>query len=202
MGRKRSTARPLVLRPASAHGGRGRAFDVLRVDVGVIRIARERSAYYPPVLRKAGARTCAQGASSQRRHGSPTRAIREGRPAPFEQPRAAQRCGQARSDGVPDEPCCGAATGHLEIALTRWAALRAHGILRSVRNRFDQLAKQIGQEALGPSGITVAHDEISPETQRADLRHEPDPAREAEAASARPASLDAVSLHHEPQARA
>jgi hypothetical protein len=51
-----------------------------------------------------------------------------------------------------------------------------------VRNRFDQLAKQIGQEALGPSGVTVAHDEISPETQHADLRHEPDPAREAERA--------------------
>jgi hypothetical protein len=51
-----------------------------------------------------------------------------------------------------------------------------------VRNRFDQLAKQIGQEALGPSGLTVAHDEISPETQHADLRHEPDPARTAERA--------------------
>ncbi|WP_234022565.1 hypothetical protein [Sorangium cellulosum] len=52
----------------------------------------------------------------------------------------------------------------------------------TVRNRFDQLAKQIGKEALGPSGATVAHDEISPETQHADLRHEPDPAREAERA--------------------
>jgi hypothetical protein len=51
-----------------------------------------------------------------------------------------------------------------------------------VRNRFDQLAKQIGQEALAPSGTTVAHDEISPETQHADLRHEPDPARDAERA--------------------
>ena len=50
-----------------------------------------------------------------------------------------------------------------------------------MRNRFDQLAKQIGKEALGPSGTTVAHDEISPETQHADLRHEPDPARAAEA---------------------
>ena len=51
-----------------------------------------------------------------------------------------------------------------------------------MRNRFDQLAKQIGQEALSPSGITVAHDEISPQTQHADLRHEPDPARGAERA--------------------
>jgi hypothetical protein len=51
-----------------------------------------------------------------------------------------------------------------------------------MRNRFDQLAKQIGKEDLGPSGTTVAHDEISPETQHADLRHEPDPAREAERA--------------------
>jgi hypothetical protein len=51
-----------------------------------------------------------------------------------------------------------------------------------VRNHFDHLAKQIGREALGPSGPTVASDEISPETQHADLRHEPDPAREAERA--------------------
>src|SRR4051794_23087563 len=51
-----------------------------------------------------------------------------------------------------------------------------------MRNRFDHLAKEIGREALGPSGITVANDEISPETQHADLRHEPDPARAAERA--------------------
>jgi hypothetical protein len=49
-----------------------------------------------------------------------------------------------------------------------------------MRNRFDYLAKQIGQEALRPSGTTVAHDEIHAETQYADLRHEPDPARRAE----------------------
>ena len=49
-----------------------------------------------------------------------------------------------------------------------------------MRNRFDHLAKQIGQEALSPSGTTVVHDEITPETQYADLRHEPDPARQAE----------------------
>ena len=49
-----------------------------------------------------------------------------------------------------------------------------------MRNRFDHLAKQIGQEALGRSGATVVHDEIAPETQHADLRHEPDPARKAE----------------------
>jgi hypothetical protein len=60
--------------------------------------------------------------------------------------------------------------------------LRARGRLRRVRNRFDQLGKQIGQEALGASGPTVAHDEISPDAQHADLRHEPDPAREAERA--------------------
>ena len=51
-----------------------------------------------------------------------------------------------------------------------------------MRNRFDHLAKQIGQQALGPSGVTVASDEISPETLHADLRHEPDPARETERA--------------------
>ena len=58
----------------------------------------------------------------------------------------------------------------------------AHLTGLAVRNRFDHLAKQIGCEALGASGITVAHDEISPETQHADLRHEPDPAREDERA--------------------
>ena len=49
-----------------------------------------------------------------------------------------------------------------------------------MRNRFDQLAKQLGQAALGRSGTTVAHAEITPETQYADLHHEPDPARSAE----------------------
>jgi hypothetical protein len=49
-----------------------------------------------------------------------------------------------------------------------------------MRNRFDWLAKQIGKKALSPYGATSAHDEISPETQHADLRHEPDPARKAE----------------------
>jgi hypothetical protein len=49
-----------------------------------------------------------------------------------------------------------------------------------MRNPFDKLAKQLGQEALGPCGLTVANAEISVETQYADLRHEPDPARTAE----------------------
>lgn len=49
-----------------------------------------------------------------------------------------------------------------------------------MRNRFDQLGKQIGCEALGPSGSTVAHDEIAPDAQHADLRHEPLPARTGE----------------------
>jgi hypothetical protein len=49
-----------------------------------------------------------------------------------------------------------------------------------MRNRFDHLAKQIGQKALGPSGTTVTQDAINPETQYADLRHEPDPARQKE----------------------
>jgi hypothetical protein len=51
-----------------------------------------------------------------------------------------------------------------------------------MRNRFDHLAKEIGRKALGPCGSTVAHDGISPETQFADLRHEPNPARKAERA--------------------
>jgi hypothetical protein len=49
-----------------------------------------------------------------------------------------------------------------------------------MRNRFDHTAKQIGESALRACGATSTHDEISPETQHADLRHEPDPARKAE----------------------
>ncbi|HSJ99643.1 MAG TPA: hypothetical protein VK932_00325 [Kofleriaceae bacterium] len=49
-----------------------------------------------------------------------------------------------------------------------------------MRNRFDELGKQIGKAALGPFGATVPQHGISPETQYADLRHEPDPAHAAE----------------------
>ena len=48
-----------------------------------------------------------------------------------------------------------------------------------MRNYFDHLAKELGQAALGPTGITVVNDPITPETQYADLRYEPDPARQA-----------------------
>jgi hypothetical protein len=48
------------------------------------------------------------------------------------------------------------------------------------KNHFDRLAKDVGQEALRPSGTTLANEEIHAETQYADLRHEPDPARKAE----------------------
>jgi hypothetical protein len=51
-----------------------------------------------------------------------------------------------------------------------------------MRNRFDQLGKQIGKQALDLSGLTVAHDEISPDAHHADLRHEPDPTRGADRA--------------------
>jgi hypothetical protein len=47
-------------------------------------------------------------------------------------------------------------------------------------NRFDRVAKQIGKEALRASGATSVHEEITAETQYADLSHVPDPAREAE----------------------
>jgi hypothetical protein len=57
---------------------------------------------------------------------------------------------------------------------------RSRGTLRVLmRNHFDHLAKQLGQAALGPFGITVVNDPINPETQYADLRYEPDPARQA-----------------------
>jgi hypothetical protein len=49
-----------------------------------------------------------------------------------------------------------------------------------MRNRFDQLAKQIGKAALEASGLTVVHAEITPEPLHADLLHEPDPAKAAE----------------------
>lgn len=51
-----------------------------------------------------------------------------------------------------------------------------------MRNRFDQLGKKVGLSALGSSGRTVAQDEIFSDAHHADLRHEPDPAREAERA--------------------
>jgi hypothetical protein len=49
-----------------------------------------------------------------------------------------------------------------------------------MRNRFDHAAKEIGEAALSSSGTTVVNDEIHPETQYADLRHEPDPTRQME----------------------
>jgi hypothetical protein len=49
-----------------------------------------------------------------------------------------------------------------------------------MRNRLDHLAKELGKAALGPCGTTVAHDEISPETMHADLRHVPAPSRRKE----------------------
>src|ERR1041384_4090099 len=63
------------------------------------------------------------------------------------------------------------------------SASRSLGNLRRLmRNHFDYGAKQIGREALEPSGTTVIHDEISPETLHADIRHEPVPAHTAERA--------------------
>ncbi len=49
-----------------------------------------------------------------------------------------------------------------------------------MRNRFDQLAKQIGKAALEGSGLTIVHAEITPEPLHADLLHEPEPAKAAE----------------------
>jgi hypothetical protein len=51
-----------------------------------------------------------------------------------------------------------------------------------MHNRFDQLGKTLGLEALAPSGRTVAHDEIAPNAHHADLRHGPHPAHGAERA--------------------
>jgi hypothetical protein len=49
-----------------------------------------------------------------------------------------------------------------------------------MRNKFDKVAKGIGEEALGTSGTISINAEVSPETQHADLRYEPDPRRKAE----------------------
>jgi hypothetical protein len=51
-----------------------------------------------------------------------------------------------------------------------------------MHNPFDQLAKKVGKEALDASGRTVVHYEISRGAQHADLRHDPDPTRDAERA--------------------
>lgn len=63
-----------------------------------------------------------------------------------------------------------------------WTIRTGGAIVPPVRNSFDQLAKRIGQGALGPSGLTVVQDEIARDAQHADLRHEPDPARALERA--------------------
>src|SRR5580704_5472722 len=49
-------------------------------------------------------------------------------------------------------------------------------------NPFDQLGKKIGLRALGPSGLTAVQHEILSNAHQADLRHEPDPTRDAERA--------------------
>jgi len=49
-------------------------------------------------------------------------------------------------------------------------------------NRFDHLGKTIGLSALAPCGTTEMEAVLAPDPRRADLRHEPDPARTAERA--------------------
>src|SRR5512140_2090437 len=51
-----------------------------------------------------------------------------------------------------------------------------------MRNLFDHLGKTIGSAALSPCGFTALEEVIAPDARRADLRHEPDPARSAERA--------------------
>src|SRR6185369_8445938 len=51
-----------------------------------------------------------------------------------------------------------------------------------MHNPFDHLAKKVGKEALDASGRTVVQYEISRDAQHADIRHDPDPARDAERA--------------------
>jgi hypothetical protein len=51
-----------------------------------------------------------------------------------------------------------------------------------MHNPFDQLAKKVGKEALSASGRTTVQYEISRDAQHADIRHDPDPTRDAERA--------------------
>ncbi len=51
-----------------------------------------------------------------------------------------------------------------------------------MHNPFDLLAKKVGKEALDASGLTVVQYEISRDAQHADIRHDPDPARDRERA--------------------
>lgn len=48
-----------------------------------------------------------------------------------------------------------------------------------MRDHFDHLAEELGQAALGPSGITVVNEPFTADTQYADLRYEPELARQA-----------------------
>ncbi len=49
-----------------------------------------------------------------------------------------------------------------------------------MRNVYDHIAKKIGKGALDTAGATVTEYEVSRDAQRADLWHEPDPARKTE----------------------
>jgi predicted nucleic acid-binding protein len=49
-----------------------------------------------------------------------------------------------------------------------------------VHNPFDQLAKRVGKEALSACGETLVQYELSRDAQQADLRHDPDPTKNAE----------------------
>ncbi len=51
-----------------------------------------------------------------------------------------------------------------------------------MRNRFDELAKQLAEAGLGPCGETTTQERMNPETQFADIRHLPAPHRDAERA--------------------
>ena len=51
-----------------------------------------------------------------------------------------------------------------------------------MRHLFDHLGREIGVSALSPCGLTVPEEVLAPDPRRADLRHEPAPARVAERA--------------------
>ena len=51
-----------------------------------------------------------------------------------------------------------------------------------MHNPFDHIAKKVGEEALGPLGLTIVQYAIHRDAHHADLLHDPDPARHAERA--------------------
>ncbi|MFT3767847.1 MAG: hypothetical protein QM820_20545 [Minicystis sp.] len=89
-------------------------------------------------------------------------------------------CHRPRRHGKLHAACRLRKIGNRHVATQLRSSWRRCLIMRT--NLFDQLGKKIALRALEPSGRTAAQHEIHAHARHADLRHEPDPAREAERA--------------------